>query len=60
MVEQRDVEDVAGLPEPVSLFDVRDARSGITAGVVVEEDDRGGVGHQRLLDDAPVVDLCRL
>ena len=27
---------------------------------LVEEDDRGCVAEERLLDDAPVVDLCRL
>ena len=60
MIEERDVEDVASFAELVRLVDVGDTRSGVPARMVVEEDDRGSVGHQRFLDDAPVVDLSRL
>ena len=60
MIEERDVEDVAGLAELVRLVDVSYARGGSSARVVVEEDDRCGVAHQRFLDDPPVVDLGRL
>ena len=60
VIEKRDVEDVASFLELVRLVDVGDTRSGIAARVVVEEDDRSSVGHQRFFDDAPVIDLCRL
>ena len=60
VIEERDVEDVAGLAELVRLVDVGHARGGSSARVVVEEDDRCGVAHHRFLDDAPVVDLGRL
>ena len=60
VIEERDVEDVAGLAELVRLVDVGHARGGSSARVVVEEDDSCGVSHQRFLDDAPVVDLGRL
>ena len=60
VIEERDIEYVAGLAELVRLVDVGHARGGSSARVVVEEDDRCGVAHQRFLDDAPVVDLGRL
>ena len=60
VIEERDIEDVASFAELVRLVDVGDTRSGVPARVVVEEDDRGSVGHQRFLDDASVVDLRRL
>ena len=60
VIEKRDIEDVASFLELVRLVHVRGTRGGIPARVVVEEDDRGSVAHQRFLDDAPVVDLGRL
>ncbi len=60
VIEERDVEDVAGLAELVRLVDVGHARSGSSARVVVEEDDRCGVRQLRFLDDPPVIDLGRL
>ncbi len=60
VIEERDIEDVAGLAKLVRLVDVSNARSGSAARVVVEEDDRCGVRQQRFLDDPPVVDLGRL
>ena len=60
MIEERDIEDVASLAELVRLVYVSHARDGSSARVVVEEDDRRGVAHQRFLDDAPVIDLGRL
>jgi len=39
VIEERDVEDVAGLPELVRLVDVSHARDGSPTRVVVEEDD---------------------
>jgi len=60
VIEKRNIEDVASLLELVRLVHVRGTRSGIPARVVVEEDDCGCVAEERLLDDAPVVDLGRL
>ncbi len=60
VIEERDIEDVASLAKLVRLVDVSNARSGSSARVIVEEDDRCGVRQQRFLDDAPVVDLGRL
>ena len=60
VIEERDIEDVASLAELVRLVYVSHARDGSSARVVVEEDDRRGVAHQRFLDDAPVIDLGRL
>ena len=60
VIEERDIEDVASLAKLVRLVDVSNARSGSSARVVVEEDDRCSVAQERFLDDAPVVDLGRL
>ena len=60
MIEERDIEDVAGLAKLVRLVDVSNARSRCSTRMVVEEDDRCGVRQQRFLDDPPVVDLGRL
>lgn len=60
VIEKRDIEDVASFLELVGLVHVRGTRGGISARMVVEEDDRGSVAHQRFLDDASVVDLSRL
>ena len=60
VIEKRDVEDVASFLELVRLVDVGDTRSGISARVIVEEDDRCSVAEERFFDDAPVVDLRRL
>ncbi len=60
VIEERDVEDVSSLAKFVRLVDVSYARGGSSARVIVEEDDRRVVAHQRFLDDAPVIDLGRL
>ena len=60
VIEKRDIEDVASFLELVRLVDVGDTRSGISARVIVEEDDRCSVAEERFLDDAPLVDLRRL
>ncbi len=60
VIEERDVKDGASFAKLVRLVDVRDTRIGDPTRVVVEEDDRSCVAHQRFFYDAPVVDLRRL
>ena len=60
VIEKLDIEDVAGSLEPLRLVDVGGTRNSRPARVVVEEDDRGGVRHERLFDDPAVVDRGRL
>lgn len=60
VIEERDVEDVASFAKFVRLVDASYALGWSSARVIVEEDDRRVVAHQRFLDDAPVIDLGRL
>ena len=55
MIQEGDIEEVAGVAQLLGLLDVCTARSWITARMVVEEDNRRGVAVERFFDDAPVV-----
>lgn len=59
VIKKRNVEDGAGLTESVCFSDVSGTRKRNSARMIVKKDDRGCVGQDCLLEDAPMIDLCR-